>query len=560
MRLENRWLGLSVVLLVASTLGGCSCGRKSSNGPSDCDPRFVSASGECDAGAIAGMVILEDLESHAGVRVRLDDGPREAVTGDDGRFWFDSVPAGNHTLQLTHDGGTGVVAVTIPAGQVSVIGPITIAPRRAIVDGKVLLEGATDHGGTMVTVVGGPEVALTREDGSFRFPALAKGPHTIRAQHAGYQTAELEVVVKGGAMLLDAWLLDAVPPGGSISGRVTIAGSGDPAVDATVIVAGAGVSVHTDEAGIYEIENVPAGTWEVRAGLPGFGPAVAMDVVVESGLQTRVDLVLTRSGGSTSVVGFARRLGEANHAGTEVSLNDGETTFTATTRADGRWQIEPIPEGLYELRAFAEGLAPETIPGVALTVGPNAAPDVEVGPAIRMAAETTDWVKVLPVTRRAIYQAWSGGLFRFDADETSSTPLVDGWFNGFGHDRTEQYLTVGAYDGSYRLYRLTVADGALEPVSPSNVQTLWRWDAVSFLLTDDGELFHLSPESLEADPVDLVCRAWYAYPETWLGDLDHEGRWTVRVMTQCNESYVALADLADGFVGFFGDEIIEGST
>ena len=560
MRLEHRWLGLSVVLVVASTLGGCSCGKKSSNGPSDCDPRFVSASGECDAGAIDGMAILEGLDSHAGIRVTLD-GQREAVTGDDGRFWFDSVTPGTRSLLLSLDGGfVAPMSVIVAAGKVSVVGPVTLGGSHAIVAGRVLLADALDHGGTIVTVVDGPEVALTRADGSFRFQGLSRGTHTLRAQHAGYQTAELQIDVTGTSMLLDPMRLDALPAGGTIAGRVTIAGTGDPAVDATVVVVDAGVSVRTDEVGFFEIENVPAGAWEVRAGLPGFGPAVAMDVVVASGVVTRIDLVVTPSGDTTSVVGWARRLGGSEHAGIEVSLSDGEASFSATTRADGMWKIEPIPVGLYELRAAADGLAPETMPGVAVAAGPNAAPDVEVGPAIRMASENTEWVAVLPKTRRAIYEPASGGLFRFDADEMSSTPLVDGWFDGYGHDRTEQYVTVGAYSGSYDLYRLTVADGTLEPVTPGDVYNYWMWPGLGFLMTEDGSLFILSPESLEAEPVDLICSAWYVYPDEWLGDLDQDWRALVRVRTYCNESYVALADLADGFVGFFGDEIVEGST
>jgi len=560
MRLDHRWLGMAIVLALVSTLGGCSCGKKASPEESSCDPRFVSASGACDAGAIDGTVRLTPGDgSHAGVRVRLGDGPREAVTASDGRFWFDGVEAGDHTLLLVHPSGsvTGV-DVHVHAGEVAQVGPVALdRVVRARVEGRILLGGADEHAGTMVTVVGGPEVALTRPDGSFSFPPLAAGDHTLRAQHSGYVAADLPIVVAGDTVTLGAVTLAAVPAGGTIAGRVTIAGSDAAAANATVIVAGVEMSARTGGDGAFEITNVRPGTWEVRAGLPGFGPAVATGVVVESGRVTELSLVVARGGDDTWVAGRARRLGEANHTGIEVMLTSGDDTFSATTGADGRWEISGLPEGLYDLHASVEGLEPEVVRGVAVGAGPNAAPDVDLGSAVSIADRFPSWSVVLPKTRRAVFQTHDDddgpAVWRFDLATRESSLLTETALFAYGFDEQERYMTVALEDDWRTLHRLTIADGAIEPVTPGGLWNYWTWPGITFLETQDGEFYALRPEAVEGEPIELGCELSYIGTESWLGDAEDDWRVMLRFQTQCGGALFSLADLESGFVGFPGD-------
>lgn len=566
MRLDHRWLGTAIVLALVSTLGGCSCGKKTSPEESSCNPRFLSASGACEAGAIDGKVRLDPGDGHhGGIRVRLGDGPREAVTASDGRFWFDGVEPGDHTLMLKSPSGavTGV-EVHVHAGEVARIGPISLDRVTHVrVEGRILLEGAGEHGGTMVRVVGGPEVALTRDDGSFAFPALASGNRTLRAQHPGYADAEREIAVPIDpmTMVLDPWTLEAVPAGGTISGRVTLAGSGAAAVDATVIIAGNGRSARTGGDGAFEIRNVPAGTWEVRAGLPGFGPAVVTGVVVEAGRATELSLVVARGGAASWVEGFARRIGASDHAGIEVTLTSGDDAFVTTTRADGRWEIAEIPEGLYDLHAAFDGLEPEEVRGLAVTAGPNAAPDVDLGTAVKMVDGLVSWSIALPRTQRAISQIYDAdgtpGLWRFDLETRTSNLLAEGYFYPHAFDQDERYMTIASADDWGALYRLTIADGSIERVTPE-VGDYWTWPRFTFLESSDGGFYLLRPEAVEAEPIELGCEIWYVSEEI---SLDESGEKVMfRFYTECGQTLFALADLEEGFVGFAGDEFYGRTT
>ncbi|HWV38620.1 MAG TPA: carboxypeptidase regulatory-like domain-containing protein [Vulgatibacter sp.] len=565
MRLDHRWLGLAIVLAATFTLGGCSSKKASPEEVPGCDPRFVSASGACDAGAVEGTVRLGDGEGHAGVRIRLDEGPREAVTGDDGRFWFDGVEAGDHTLHFSSPIGEVARAdVTVAAGEVTEVGPVSFDGKKthARVEGRILLDGADEHGGTIVAVLGGPAVAITRADGSFAFPGLANGRHTLLAEHVGYVTATREIEVAGEPVALEPWTLLAAPVGGTIAGRVTLPGTGAPAVDATVIVAGAGRSARTDGDGAFSISNVPAGTWEVRAGLPGFGPAIESGVVVEEGRVTEVALVVTRTGDGSWVVGRALRLGESGHAGIEVTLTAGDDVFTATTGADGTWEIEGISEGLYDLHASFEGYEPESIPGVPVVAGPNAGPEVVLGRAMRIVDRFAWWSMVLPRSHRVLYKIEDPdhgvGAWLYDLDSRSRKPLFGGDFHALGLDEEERYFTLMFYDDWSTFHRFTIEDGTLEPITPGNIVNFWDWPGVMFLQTDGGDLHVLRPGEVEATPLDLGCQL--SYVDAHRLDEGESDAWaTVRFETQCSRTFFSLADLEAGFVGFPGDELLGAS-
>ncbi len=94
---------------------------------------------------------------------------------------------------------------------------------------------------------------------------------------------------------------------GTIAGIVTDSNTGVPLPGATITIVGSQVGSTTDIDGRYEITNVPAGTYFLRARYVGFVPLDRQDVVVRNGETTQVDFGLLESAidlGEISVVGY----------------------------------------------------------------------------------------------------------------------------------------------------------------------------------------------------------------------------------------------------------------
>ena len=73
-------------------------------------------------------------------------------------------------------------------------------------------------------------------------------------------------------ILLFSWLLLALTAhAGTIRGRVAGAGTGEALIGATVLVQGTTLSAPVDATGRYEIRDVPAGRYQVRASFVGYG-------------------------------------------------------------------------------------------------------------------------------------------------------------------------------------------------------------------------------------------------------------------------------------------------
>ena len=96
----------------------------------------------------------------------------------------------------------------------------------------------------------------------------------------------------------------AMAAGGSISGTVTDAQSGDPLIGANVIVATTSLGAATDVDGHFTIKNVPAGTYTLNVTFIGYQAKQVEGVQVQDGLQTKVTIQMASAAveGETVVV------------------------------------------------------------------------------------------------------------------------------------------------------------------------------------------------------------------------------------------------------------------
>lgn len=171
------------------------------------------------------------------------------------------------------------------------------------------------------------------------------------------------VIVSGIEQGLFMLLPNLVVGTGSISGTVTLSGESDHS-GVTVLAPGAGSAV-TNVAGSYTITNVPVGSFDVTASKAGFVAQTQVGVAVADGQNvTGVDFALSPPSGSVS--GYALLCDGGSPAGTQVSLNTGEST---TTAADGFYQITGVFDGTYTVTASRAGYLNQENAGVVVSGG-----------------------------------------------------------------------------------------------------------------------------------------------------------------------------------------------
>lgn len=89
---------------------------------------------------------------------------------------------------------------------------------------------------------------------------------------------------------------------GRISGKVTDQQTGEPLVGANVIILGTSLGAASDVNGEYIINNVGAGQYSVKASYIGYQDVTVSDLIVNTGLTTRLNFELQTKGFSTSEV------------------------------------------------------------------------------------------------------------------------------------------------------------------------------------------------------------------------------------------------------------------
>jgi hypothetical protein len=124
-----------------------------------------------------------------------------AVTGDDGRFAFDTTLAlGTYVIEATN-GNKGVlidsVVITSKASPIN-LPPDTLMPMGTI-KGRISLPEGGDPGKVFVLAYGIDRVAIVRPDSTFTFPDLPEGVYTLKlfsklAHYATLDTGNIEVL------------------------------------------------------------------------------------------------------------------------------------------------------------------------------------------------------------------------------------------------------------------------------------------------------------------------------------------------------------------------------
>lgn len=319
-------------------------------------------------------------------------------------------------------------------------------------------------------------IAVSESDGSFSFEGVYAGTYYIQARGARHVPASIArayVAESGSGGPLDVFVRD----GGRVLG-VVLRPDGEPARGVQVaLTLGPGLAIEsarsgdacyletkTDEVGTFVIAGVPPGKgYDVTAAGGGFALSHALDIDVAAGEDTMV-VVRARSGGSIEGRVVVRpKDADANAAprplaGAHVavvprglrSLQFAEEVLEQThalTGPDGRFRIERVPAGEFDLVGVAEGCLPVKGPRVLCADGALATPgDFELprGPLVSGRLLDTSGNPIEGAVVR-----WNPVDMRNFEFDFSFAPLLAASVKGFDFPRTdaEGRFTAGAFAG-----------------------------------------------------------------------------------------------------------------
>lgn len=282
----------------------------------------------------------------------------EVRSDGDGRFVLGGVPPGRHSVEAEHE-EWGATSTDVDAKPGSNRLELRFGARSEI-GGRVVDSNGLGLAGASVAAqrVGGgfraQRTATTDAQGLFRLRGLSQGQYEVTASHRGFASAKLPAPVEVGAAPVEGLEL-RLGAGGTIVGRVT----GLPPADLAEVWVMAwsadrqgSVNGRPDYAGRFRLENLAAGPWRLsaRKGMMTSGAAEASATVTE-GAEVEVELAFGRG---VKLSGRVLQGGKPVSGARLYATGKRVTGSGGTTSGpDGRFEIEELPRGVYDLTVQA---------------------------------------------------------------------------------------------------------------------------------------------------------------------------------------------------------------
>ncbi|MCH9811246.1 carboxypeptidase regulatory-like domain-containing protein [bacterium] len=318
------------------------------------------------SGTISGIVIDKDLNAPlANIEMQLwlnGVNIQTTSTGTDGSYSFNSL---SEDLFIVIAGGnnheTGYSKAKI-VGVTPVIINFTLGNNPGSISGIVSSGGLPLQGATInikqsnIIVKSG----ITDSNGNYSFTGLAPGTYIVYASDVSYITQVTEV------QILSSFTANAnfslVEGGGTVSGRVTASGSGDPIPGAHVKITSGGVVIDeeiTDNDGNYVAHGIASGTYDINAGAANFQFSNSTVTVTEGSTSTK-DFILVSGGSKVSGTITDAQTGDPLEEVVVEILDQSSNFFEYTVSQDnGEYNIHGLYNGTFIVRASKNGYVPE---------------------------------------------------------------------------------------------------------------------------------------------------------------------------------------------------------
>lgn len=416
-------------------------------------------------GTVHGIVRIDERFDIAALLPRVEVRLRPVVDGEAGEarvatptvngvFEFTPVAAGSYVLEVALEGFfSGFRAPTVPVGQRVSVGVVPLSPNQA----QATLTGSArlpcvappcDHGGIRVEAIGAPFVAFTNAAGDFYLPVVA-GEYTLRYVRPGYATEQQGPVFVDAGQLqggLDDVVLRALP--GRVLGRLSLPDGFDAAAifaRATVDVGRVGedAAVHRGEVfadGLFVVEGVPVGEWQVRLTVPGFTPE-AHRATLEAGGAVDLGVIALGIRRPSTLSGRVRLEDEASHGGIQVTVRG--QPFATLTSDEGDFVLQVLADQPQEVVFGRAGFEARTLALEGVAVGEQRAlPAPLVLPYLR--AQVTGVVRRPLADGQTVPAAGATVTVRGVEGEAAQVGVTDG----------EGVYTVGDLRGGPHLLRV----------------------------------------------------------------------------------------------------------
>ena len=287
------------------------------------------------------------------------------TTGPDGDYALENLEQGETSLTFSRRGAVTLTKRVVIDGELQQL-DVQLASGASI-GGRVMLENGTPVAGARIEArspsAGGVAVATESDgDGAFTIDGAAAGRYELRASRAGLADALLRDVDVATDAATAATLRLVMKRGGSVAGRIS--GLTPAELHTATVHAssadGGDASASPDESGSYRIDAAPTGEVRVSATAGEFTTrsrnAVTKVVRIEPGTVANADFDfasdivvrgrVTRRGApvAAAMVAFTPRTAAQRYA-------------RATADADGRYEIDGIDEGRYNVSVTESGRA-----------------------------------------------------------------------------------------------------------------------------------------------------------------------------------------------------------
>jgi hypothetical protein len=301
-RRSGRFLRVALLGLAAITLMGGECDPKG--------PDFFCPF--CDlnpfTGDIVGRVTVDGApQSGVTVTVRRNGtivGMR--TTDANGEYEFLELDPGVHTVSISTISGAdcpGEQTANVPLDdEIEVNFACTTAQAQTgTVTGQVTLDGSGTSGVSVTLRMGTTTIAMTTTDGSgnFQFTNVTTGTKTVEIaapSGATCPTTTRDVTVAAGATATADFACTSQPQTGTVTGQVTVNGSGVSGVSVTLRMGTTTIATTTtDGSGNFQFMNVATGTKTVEITPPSGAtcPTTTRDVTIAAGATATADFACT---------------------------------------------------------------------------------------------------------------------------------------------------------------------------------------------------------------------------------------------------------------------------
>lgn len=397
-------LQLAAILWLA--LATVACQREEVVAPTNSEPAATGSTAAPRAArtaAVAGEIGVDAGVEARGILVYAEGTSHVAVTDGQGRYVLSGLPEGEYRLHAmrhdleSRDLGTVLVAAvdldkpqpflrlgreimgTAPAAAMA-LAAATGAP--GAIAGNVVTAVPGDQAAVRVMLDRGGHSTLTAEDGSFEIAGVAPGVYTASFTRSGYEPRSMRVSVDPGATATLA-NVQMNPASGTATAESRIIfgtvdmllASGELPNDFSgvrVFLQGTSFAATPDQAGRFQLVDLPEGVYTVGASAAGF----LLERTVQADLRTvaaaEVSLLLVESDPSVMLATLrgAVALADGRGAGvTGATVALAGTSFMTTTANGGRFELAGIEPGTYDVVVSYSGYRTTTIPEVALAAG-----------------------------------------------------------------------------------------------------------------------------------------------------------------------------------------------